>query len=45
MTFLDAVSPLWNISLFHYRATGNRESSVLLGVQVQMYADCVFFHL
>ena len=32
--FLDAVSPTWNITLFHYRNTGNRESSVLLGVQV-----------
>ncbi|GAX79219.1 hypothetical protein CEUSTIGMA_g6659.t1 [Chlamydomonas eustigma] len=24
----------WNVTLFHYRTTGNRESSVLLGVQV-----------
>ncbi|GFH28591.1 threonine deaminase [Haematococcus lacustris] len=32
--FLSAVSPTWNITLFHYRNTGNRESSVLLGVQV-----------
>ncbi len=34
--FLDVVSPAWNVTLFHYRNTGNRESSVLLGVQVGM---------
>ncbi len=33
--FLDAISPTWNVTLFHYRSTGNRESSVLLGVQVR----------
>jgi len=32
--FLEAVSGTWNITLFHYRNTGNRESSVLMGVQV-----------
>lgn len=32
--FLGALSPEWNITLFHYRDTGNRESSVLLGVQL-----------
>lgn len=32
--FLEAVSPRWNITLFHYRATGNMKSSVLLGLQV-----------
>ena len=32
--FLAAVCPTWNVTLFHYRTTGNRESSVLLGVQV-----------
>jgi len=32
--FLDAVSPAWNVTLFHYRNTGNRESSVLIGLQV-----------
>lgn len=34
LRFLDSVSPRWNITLFHYRNTGNRESSVLLGIQV-----------
>jgi hypothetical protein len=37
--FLDVVSPAWNVTLFHYRNSGNRESSVLLGVQVRA-ADC-----
>lgn len=32
--FLDAVSPIWNITLFHYRNTGNQSSTVLLGMQV-----------
>ncbi|KAG2485896.1 hypothetical protein HYH03_015341 [Edaphochlamys debaryana] len=32
--FLDVISPAWNVTLFHYRNSGNRESSVLLGVQV-----------
>lgn len=40
--FLDAVSPKWNITLFHYRNTGNRESSVLLGVQVPPHDDAKF---
>lgn len=32
--FLDTINPQWNVTLFHYRNTGNRESSVLLGLQV-----------
>ena len=32
--FLNAVSPAWNVTLFHYRDTGNRASNVLLGVQL-----------
>ena len=32
--FLAVISPKWNVTLFHYRTTGNRESSVLLGLQV-----------
>jgi threonine dehydratase len=34
--FLQVVSPTYNVTLFHYRNTGNRESYVLLGVQVGM---------
>eukprot|EP00798_Chlamydomonas_sp_ICE-L_P019886 gene19886-26590_t len=41
-SFLDAVSPRWNITLFHYRATGNRESSVLIGVQVPAHDEQTF---
>ncbi|EFJ49507.1 hypothetical protein VOLCADRAFT_89774 [Volvox carteri f. nagariensis] len=37
--FLDVVSPVWNVTLFHYRSSGNRESSVLLGVQVPSYDE------
>lgn len=37
--FLSTVSPTWNVTLFHYRNTGNRESSVLLGVQVRARAS------
>lgn len=32
--FLEAVSPQWNITLFHYRNAGTREASVLVGFQV-----------
>lgn len=32
--FLDAVSPTWNVTLFHYRSTGNRTTTVLVGLQV-----------
>ncbi|PNH07340.1 Threonine dehydratase biosynthetic, chloroplastic [Tetrabaena socialis] len=40
--FLDVVSPAWNVTLFHYRNSGNRESSVLLGVQVPPYDEANF---
>ena len=32
--FLGAVSPRWNVTLFHYRAAGTRDAAVLLGMQV-----------
>ncbi|KAI3696712.1 hypothetical protein L6452_29212 [Arctium lappa] len=32
--FLDAFSPRWNISLFHYRAQGEAGANVLVGIQV-----------
>ncbi|KAF5829223.1 threonine dehydratase [Dunaliella salina] len=32
--FLDALCGTYNITLFHYRNMGNRESSVLMGLQV-----------
>ncbi|KAG9155447.1 hypothetical protein Leryth_009876 [Lithospermum erythrorhizon] len=34
MKFLDALSPRWNISLFHYRAEGRTVANVLVGIQV-----------
>ncbi|KAL6777354.1 hypothetical protein ACKKBF_B21200 [Auxenochlorella protothecoides x Auxenochlorella symbiontica] len=32
--FLRRLSPIWNITLFHYRRTGRQSSGVLLGLQV-----------
>ncbi|KAK9829226.1 hypothetical protein WJX72_004603 [[Myrmecia] bisecta] len=32
--FLEVISPAWNVTLFHYRETGNRTSTVLVGLQV-----------
>ncbi|KAJ9559011.1 hypothetical protein OSB04_013625 [Centaurea solstitialis] len=32
--FLDAISPRWNITLFHYRAQGEMGANVLVGIQV-----------
>ncbi|KAL3825825.1 hypothetical protein ACJIZ3_021854 [Penstemon smallii] len=34
MKFLDALSPQWNISLFHYRGQGETGANVLVGIQV-----------
>ncbi|KAL1566029.1 Threonine dehydratase biosynthetic, chloroplastic [Salvia divinorum] len=34
MKFLDALSPRWNISLFHYRGQGESGANVLVGIQV-----------
>ncbi|KAF5191101.1 L-threonine dehydratase biosynthetic ilva [Thalictrum thalictroides] len=34
MKFLDAFSPRWNISLFHYRSQGETGANVLVGIQV-----------
>lgn len=35
MKFLDALSPRWNISLFHYRGEGETGANVLVGVQIE----------
>ena len=32
--FLRAVSPTWNVTLFHYRAAGTSATQALLGVQI-----------
>ncbi|KAK3005660.1 hypothetical protein RJ639_015728 [Escallonia herrerae] len=34
MKFLDAFSPRWNITLFHYRGQGDTGANVLVGIQV-----------
>ncbi|XP_051152492.1 threonine dehydratase 1 biosynthetic, chloroplastic-like [Andrographis paniculata] len=34
MKFLDALSPRWNISLFHYRGQGEAGANVLVGIQL-----------
>lgn len=34
MTFLGAMSPEWNISLFHYRNQGDDYGRILVGIQV-----------
>ncbi|XAR64602.1 Threonine ammonia-lyase [Bertholletia excelsa] len=36
MKFLDAFSPRWNISLFHYRGQGETGANVLVGIQVAL---------
>lgn len=43
MKFLDAFSPRWNISLFHYRAQGDTGANVLVGIQVPQ-DEIVEFH-
>lgn len=34
LRFLDAISPRWNITLFHYRNAGGYDAKVLVGLQV-----------
>lgn len=36
MKFLDAFSPRWNISLFHYRGQGETGANVLVGIQIPL---------
>ena len=38
--FLNDMCVTWNITLFHYRNTGNQESSVLVGLQVKKGGVC-----
>lgn len=40
--FLDVLDAAWNVTLFHYRQTGNATSYVLLGIQVPPEADADF---
>lgn len=40
--FLSSLSADWNVTLFHYRNTGSRESYVMLGMQVPPEQDRAF---
>ena len=33
-SFLSVVVPTWNLTLFHYRKSGNRQTPLLIGIQV-----------
>ncbi|OMO84054.1 hypothetical protein COLO4_22266 [Corchorus olitorius] len=44
MKFLDAFSPRWNISLFHYRGQGETGANVLVGIQVAKSEMEEFLH-
>ncbi|OMO81961.1 hypothetical protein CCACVL1_12132 [Corchorus capsularis] len=44
MKFLDAFSPRWNISLFHYRGEGETGANVLVGIQVAKSEMEEFIH-
>ncbi|CAI7750892.1 unnamed protein product, partial [Closterium sp. NIES-53] len=40
--FLDQISPRWNITLFHYRRTGEMIAHVLVGLQVMPHEEAEF---
>ncbi|KAK9824814.1 hypothetical protein WJX81_000970 [Elliptochloris bilobata] len=40
--FLAVVSPAWNVTLFHYRRTGNRSTVLLVGIQVPPASNVAF---
>jgi threonine dehydratase len=40
--FLNSLSSEWNVTLFHYRNTGNQQSYVMLGLQVAPDTDKAF---
>lgn len=40
--FLTALSADWNVTLFHYRDTGNKRGYVMLGMQVPPAQDAAF---
>ncbi|KAL2631734.1 hypothetical protein R1flu_016420 [Riccia fluitans] len=42
LKFLEAFSPRWNISLFHYRAQGEMGANVLVGIQVSHEQEAEF---
>lgn len=40
--FLGALSSHWNVTLFHYRDTGNKEGYVMFGLQVPPQQGAAF---
>ena len=38
-TFLQTMSPEFNVTMFHYRTSGNKASSALLGIQVPPHLE------
>ena len=40
--FLEVLGSEWNVTLFHYRQTGNTTSYVLLGIQVPPDSEADF---
>ena len=41
-SFLSVVVPTWNLTLFHYRKSGNRSTSILVGIQVPPDTEAAF---
>ena len=40
--FLSVIVPTWNLTLFHYRKSGNRSTSILVGIQVPPETEAAF---
>ena len=41
-SFLSVLVPMWNLTLFHYRKSGNRSSVILIGIQVPPDTEASF---
>lgn len=40
--FLSVIVPTWNLTLFHYRKSGNTSTSILIGIQVPPETEADF---
>lgn len=40
--FLSVIVPHWNLTLFHYRKSGNRQTPLLLGIQIPSGTEQAF---
>lgn len=40
--FLSEIVPTWNLTLFHYRKSGNTSTSILVGIQVPPETEKAF---